>query len=110
MRSSSIAAVVVVALANMLVACGGNAAAGPAPASASPNAVNEPKPAGKGDVKAPGEAKVGDTTKCPISGEEFVVSENSPKVEYEGKTYYTCCAGCQKKLQADPAKYLKAKN
>lgn len=60
-----------------------------------------------GPLKAPGEAQVGDRTTCPVSGEEFVVEASSPKVEIEGKTYYTCCPGCAKKLQADPAKYLK---
>mgnify|MGYP002141274207 CR=1 FL=1 len=35
------------------------------------------------------------------------VEATSPKVEIEGKTYYTCCPGCAKKLQADPAKFLK---
>lgn len=60
-----------------------------------------------GPLKAPGEAQVGDRTTCPVSGEEFVVEASSPKVEIEGKTYFTCCPGCAKKLQADPAKYLK---
>jgi len=57
-------------------------------------------------MKAPGEANVGDTTKCPVSGEEFVVEATSPKVEHEGKTYYFCCSGCQQKFQSDPAKFV----
>jgi YHS domain-containing protein len=57
-------------------------------------------------MKAPGTATVGDKTICPVSGEDFVVTADSPKVEIDGKTYYTCCPGCAKKLKADPKKYL----
>lgn len=57
-------------------------------------------------AKMPGEAKVGDKTICPVSHEEFTVTAESPKVELNGKTYYTCCPGCAKKLQAEPQKYL----
>lgn len=64
------------------------------------------KPATGGPMKAPGEASVGDTTKCPVSGEEFVVAADSPKVEHDGKTYYFCCASCMKKFEANPAKFL----
>ena len=73
------------------------AAAAPAPAPATPAAV----------VKAPGDAKIGDTTKCPVSGEEFVVAATSPKTEHDGKTYYFCCGGCKKKFEAEPGKYAK---
>lgn len=90
-----------------LVACE-EPAKGPAPATPS-TATAAPKAAST-EVKAPGEAKVGDTTRCPISGEEFVVTESSPHVEYQGKTFYTCCPNCKKTLEADPEKYLKAKN
>jgi Cu+-exporting ATPase len=72
------------------------AATSSTPSSASTNA----------GVKAMGAAHVGDTTRCPITGEEFVVASDSPKVEHEGKTYYFCCAGCDKKFASDPNKYL----
>lgn len=88
-----------------LAACGGGNAA--APPAATPG--EEPKPAEAkpaGEVKAPGDAQVGDTTKCPVSGEEFVVEATSPKVEHEGKTYHFCCSGCKKKFESDPAKFL----
>jgi Cu+-exporting ATPase len=58
------------------------------------------------EVVAAGEATVGDVTACPVSGEKFVVTEDSPSLEHEGKTYYFCCANCQAKAQADPGKYL----
>lgn len=61
---------------------------------------------GASAIKAPGTATIGDKTLCPVSGEDFVVTADSPKVEVDGKTYYTCCSGCAKKLAADPKKYL----
>lgn len=67
---------------------------------------NAPKSGGA--VKAPGDANVGDTTKCPVSGEEFVVDANSPHAEHNGKTYYFCCSGCKKKFESDPAKFTAA--
>jgi Cu+-exporting ATPase len=102
----------------LLVACGGapsvpatpEAPAAPAVSgvpSAAPAAANA-TPGAKA-VKPMGEAGVGDTTNCPVSGEEFVVTAASPKVDYQGKTYYFCCGGCDKKFQADPAKYLSKK-
>ena len=64
-----------------------------------------------GDVPAgpavpPGQAKVGDKTKCPVSGEEFVVRADSPKLEHAGKTYYFCCAHCVQKFKDSPDKFL----
>ena len=91
----------------LLAACGG------APAVvAMPGAAHQDTPApiggaaAKPGLKGVGEASVGDHTTCPVSGEEFVVTASSPKVEHQGKTYYFCCAGCDKKFQADPQKYL----
>jgi Cu+-exporting ATPase len=59
-------------------------------------------------VMAAVDKKVGEETlKCPVSGKEFTKSEASPKYEYEGKTYYFCCAGCKNKFENDPEKYIK---
>jgi YHS domain-containing protein len=60
-------------------------------------------------VRPPGEATVGDRTTCPVSGEEFVISATSPHVEYEGKTYYFCCADCVQRFTAQPAAYIREK-
>jgi YHS domain-containing protein len=60
-------------------------------------------------VVAPGEAGVGDRSTCPVSGEEFVITERSPTVEHEGRTYYFCCHGCAKRFETDPAKYLEGR-
>jgi len=89
-----------------IAACSSNprpaAPAAPAAVNAAPAATTAPATT---DLKAPGEAKIGDTTKCPISGEQFVVSESSPHAEYEGKTYYFCCPDCAGKFKSDPAKF-----
>lgn len=63
-------------------------------------------PVSKTAMKAPGEATIGDTSTCPISKEEFTITASSPKADYKGKTYYFCCAGCETKFNADPAKYV----
>ncbi len=83
-------------LALAVTACGGATSSTRASTPASTTAA----------VKAPGEARVGDKTRCPVSGEEFVVTESSPKAEYNGKTYYFCCGGCDTKFKADPQKFL----
>lgn len=90
MRSSL--SVLLVAGAVLVSGCGGSSQQASSPAA--------------GAFKAPGEAKVGDRSKCPVSGEEFVVSETSPKAEYQGKTYFFCCPGCAKKFESDPQKFL----
>ncbi len=74
------------------VACGGTMPADASPAQLSP--------------KAPGDARAGEAARCPVSGETFVAREDSPKVVYEGKTYYFCCADCAARFQADPRHYL----
>ena len=58
-------------------------------------------------ARPPGEARIGDRTTCPVSGEEFIVSATSPQAEYLGKTYYFCCPDCAKKFEAEPARFLK---
>ena len=74
---------------------------GKQPAAASPSASTS------SDLKAPGEAQVGDRTTCPVMGNVFVVTADSPKAEHQGRTYYFCCPGCVAKFQADPSRYLK---
>ncbi len=101
-----LAGAVVAAL--LAVACGGNGVESSAPKTGASPSVSEPSaktPAGS--VKQPGDAKVGDTARCPVSGEEFTVEATSPKSEHDGKTYFFCCNGCRKKFEADPQKYLK---
>ncbi len=57
----------------------------------------------------PGLAKVGDKSWCLVSGEEFTVAADSPKVTHEGKDYYFCCAGCDKRFEENPQQFLNKK-
>ena len=88
----------IAALAFLLsaIACGG------APSTTGSGAAS---PVSAAALVAPGEAKLGDHTRCPVSGDEFVVKADSPHTEQGGKTYYFCCAECVDKFKADPAKY-----
>lgn len=42
---------------------------------------------------------------CPVMGNP--VDLEGPKVEFEGKLYAFCCAGCETKFESNPEKYLK---
>ena len=92
-------------LAALLMACGGSNMQTAPGATSAPAASAPASPGPSGSLAAPGEARIGDRTKCPISGEEFVVTKDSPHAEHNGKTYYFCCPGCEKKFESDPAKY-----
>ena len=87
-----------------LIACGGGAKD---PAVPSTEGANPSAEANK-DIKAPGEAKPGDVSRCTVTGEEIEVTAETPHAEHDGKTYYFCCAGCKKKFEADPTKFTKS--
>ncbi|HEY6175778.1 MAG TPA: YHS domain-containing protein [Kofleriaceae bacterium] len=92
-------------LCSLSIAFWAAACAGSAPPPAAPKAdtatATVPAP-----LVAAGEAKVGDRTKCIVSGHEFVVKADSPHAEYNGKTYYFCCPDCPKAFAAHPEKYV----
>ena len=46
--------------------------------------------------------------KCPVMGNEGVVDSKTISSIVNGKRYYYCCAGCVKKFEAEPEKYLKS--
>ena len=48
---------------------------------------------------------VGTKAKCPVSGDVFVVSEDTERAEHDGKHVVFCCAGCVDKFEANPEKY-----
>ena len=81
-------------------ACAGSA---PPPAAPKPDTAATTV---KSPLVAAGEAKVGDRTKCIVSGHEFVVTADSPHAEYNGKTYYFCCPDCPKAFAANPEKFV----
>jgi YHS domain-containing protein len=105
-RSTMMHRLVVVSLLVLSAACGGSAPAKDPSATSTPAPSATTAPAAK-NIKAPGEAKVGDRARCPVSGEEFTVEASSPHADVDGKTYYFCCGDCEKEFKANPAKYLK---
>lgn len=90
-------------LATAVSGCAAHLAAAPTAPVASTDSV---PPAQAEELKAAGEAKVGDRTRCAVSGDVFTVEADSPKAEYQGKTYFFCCDSCVDDFKADPARYL----
>jgi xanthine dehydrogenase accessory factor len=43
----------------------------------------------------------------PVCGMTVVAGRSSFPLEYQGVTYYFCCAGCRQAFESDPAAYLK---
>jgi len=43
---------------------------------------------------------------CPVTGDEFKPTKQSPSYKYKGKTYQFCCPGCVNPFQKNPEKYL----
>jgi len=58
------------------------------------------KAAPKGAKAAEGNAQ----TTCPVMGGKIV---KTIFADHDGKRVYFCCAGCDGKFKADPAKYIK---
>ena len=57
-------------------------------------------------VAAPsGNPRPASNTICPVLGGK-VTPGKSPKVVVRGQEYLLCCPGCDKKLLAEPDKYL----
>lgn len=52
------------------------------------------------------EAQPGDVTICPYSGKKFEVKADSPRFEWNDKSWVFCCDMCIADVQADPEKYL----
>jgi YHS domain-containing protein len=44
---------------------------------------------------------------CPVMGTKLSPSSAYGKTEYQGKTYYFCCAGCPAQFEANPENYIK---
>jgi YHS domain-containing protein len=63
-------------------------------------------------VKEPAKYVNADETKvtCPVSKSTFNKSDAYGSMEYEGKTYYFCCAGCKEKFEKNPEEYIKKKS
>jgi YHS domain-containing protein len=105
MRSSSRIGSFALVLA-FLVGCGGSGQSTESSSTETSASTGAGGEAAAARVVPPGEATIGDTTTCPVSGETFVVTDASPHAEHEGRTYYFCCPGCDARFQANPAQYL----
>ena len=55
-------------------------------------------------VPAP-RAKLGDLTRCPVSGVVFEVDSDTPRLEHAGQSYWLCCDGCAERFRATPQRF-----
>lgn len=72
----------------------------------------EAKPVAKTLVKAVSHKAAAheDVLTCPVTGEKIVdKAKAAGHSDYEGKTYYFCCAGCKPEFDKDPAKFITKK-
>jgi xanthine dehydrogenase accessory factor len=89
-----------------LAACGGGSAASTTTSTESESQAAATSGSEQQALVPMGQTQVGDRTTCPVSGEEFVVTENSPTAEHDGRTYHFCCPGCGERFLANPHQYL----
>jgi len=66
------------------------------------NGCKKSEPAASAETKEVVSAAIEQIT-CPVMGGAI---NKDIFVEYEGKKVYFCCAGCEKKFEADPEKYI----
>jgi YHS domain-containing protein len=50
-------------------------------------------------------AKLGDLTRCPVSGVVFQLDNETPRIEHAGQDYWLCCDGCAERFQQNPARF-----
>jgi xanthine dehydrogenase accessory factor len=63
--------------------------------------------AGKETVKAnPALTVIQSGAKDPICGMNVTIANARYKAEFEGKTFYFCCAGCKQTFEREPKRYL----
>ena len=43
---------------------------------------------------------------CAVTGKEINKEDAAGSMEYKGKTYYFCCAGCETKFKENPEQYV----
>ena len=57
------------------------------------------------DVVPGPQAKVGDLTRCPVSGVVFRITGETPRVEHAGRGRWVCCPGCADHFHDNPARF-----
>jgi YHS domain-containing protein len=91
----------------MLAGCGGQKAssvkeAAPA-AEIKTGAVVSQEPV----IRSARKDEIGRLAVCPVMGTKFNVNATTMAADYNGKTYYFCCAGCPDEFKKNPEKYVK---
>ena len=56
-------------------------------------------------VVSQSKSKVGDYTKCPVSGVVFLITDKSNKINVRDKTAFTCCTTCTEIFNKSPVDY-----
>ncbi len=54
------------------------------------------------NVRTPTQGEIGKSATCPVTNEKFEVGKDTPVIDYKGKSYFFCCAGCVETFKKDP--------
>ena len=57
------------------------------------------------NVRKPTQGEIGKSATCPVTNEKFEVGEDTPVIDYKGKSYFFCCAGCVGTFKKNPDKF-----
>lgn len=57
-------------------------------------------------VRHPNQSEMGKSARCPVTRSPFTVSDLTPVIDYQGKSYYFCCAGCVNDFKNNPTKFI----
>jgi YHS domain-containing protein len=63
--------------------------------------------AGELPLRQPTQSEIGKSATCPVSNSKFEVAQDTPVIDYKGKSYYFCCSSCIEDFKKDPDKYAK---
>ncbi len=64
-------------------------------------------PGGKPDKGTAKISGAGEAVICPVMGTKITKDKAYDMMEYKGKPYYFCCAGCKPAFEKNPEKYIK---
>jgi len=95
-----------VAVAFVLVGCGGGTPAGTAVSGDTTVSAGAPA-AGELTSRLPKADEIGKEAVCPVMGTKFKVSKDTVTFDYKGKAYFMCCGGCPGPFSKNPEKYVK---
>ncbi len=109
------ASTVMVVLSSVVLGCGSNAVQGPAgvagppatPATGSGQDMDAAEDHSAGPELSAEDKVLADAQKmCPVSDEELGGMGPPVKMLVKGEPIFLCCKGCEKRVNADPDKYL----